>query len=220
MTDDGHTIDMGPVSLPAEAQPEAREIRRLEASAAAGDALIREILEALCRRDGLPMESSVVPGEPARNYDLAMRLGIGHVFGVGGHLWVRYARNAEPSRTESPAPVPAGPGASSTDAAEGPWAESPGVALIAAERSRQVTAKGYTPEHDAEHGGGELAEAAVAYALAANGDGAYREFWPFRGDAFQPGGPVRALTKAGALIAAELDRLLAITGTGEGTDRA
>ncbi len=60
------------------------EIRRLEIAVAAGDALIREILEALCRRDGLPLESSVVPGEPARNYDLALRLGIGHVFGIRG----------------------------------------------------------------------------------------------------------------------------------------
>ena len=58
------------------------EIRRLEIAVAAGDALIREILEALCRRDGLSLESSVVPGEPARNYDLAIRLGIGHVFGI------------------------------------------------------------------------------------------------------------------------------------------
>lgn len=49
---------------------------------AAGDRLIRDILESLCRRDGLPLESAVVPGEPARNYELAIRLGIGHVFGL------------------------------------------------------------------------------------------------------------------------------------------
>ena len=60
------------------------EIRRLEIAVASGDALIREILESLFRRDGLPLESSVVPGEPARNYDLALRLGIGHVFGIRG----------------------------------------------------------------------------------------------------------------------------------------
>jgi hypothetical protein len=59
------------------------EIRRLEIAVAAGDALIREILEALCHRDGLSLESSVVSGEPARNYELALRLGIGHVFGLG-----------------------------------------------------------------------------------------------------------------------------------------
>lgn len=52
------------------------------AAVVAGDALIRDILEALCLRDGLSLESSVTPGEPARNYDLALRLGIGHVFGL------------------------------------------------------------------------------------------------------------------------------------------
>jgi hypothetical protein len=46
------------------------------------DNLIREILEALCRRDGVPLESDVDPGQPARNYELADRLNIGHVFGL------------------------------------------------------------------------------------------------------------------------------------------
>jgi hypothetical protein len=45
-------------------------------------ALLRDILESLCRRDGLGVESAVEPGEPARNYELAARLGIGHVFGL------------------------------------------------------------------------------------------------------------------------------------------
>jgi len=58
------------------------EIDYLKASAEAGNALIREILEALCRRDGLSLDSEVEPGEPARNYELALRLGIGHVFGL------------------------------------------------------------------------------------------------------------------------------------------
>ncbi|HEY2074836.1 MAG TPA: hypothetical protein VGH53_00745 [Streptosporangiaceae bacterium] len=48
----------------------------------AATGLIRDILEAMCRRDGLPLESSVTPGEPATNYELADRLGIGHVFGL------------------------------------------------------------------------------------------------------------------------------------------
>lgn len=51
----------------------------------AANGLIRDILEALCRRDGLSLESAVVPGEPARNYELADRLGIGHVFGLKEH---------------------------------------------------------------------------------------------------------------------------------------
>jgi len=43
----------------------AAEVRRLEAAVTTGDMLVREILESLCRRDGLPLESSVVAGEPA-----------------------------------------------------------------------------------------------------------------------------------------------------------
>ncbi len=46
------------------------------------DRLVRDILESLCRRDGLSLESTAVPGEAARNYELADRLGIGHVFGL------------------------------------------------------------------------------------------------------------------------------------------
>jgi hypothetical protein len=49
----------------------------------AAEALAREILEAACQRDGLSLESDADPGKPARNYELALRLGIGHVFGLG-----------------------------------------------------------------------------------------------------------------------------------------
>ncbi len=41
------------------------------------------------------------------------------------------------------------------------------AADVLAERHRQVEAKGWTPEHDDEHDGGQLAAAASAYALAA-----------------------------------------------------
>jgi hypothetical protein len=44
--------------------------------------LVRAVLEAVCERDGISLESAVVPGEPARNYELALRLKIGHVFGI------------------------------------------------------------------------------------------------------------------------------------------
>lgn len=54
----------------------------MSATGLTADHLIRDILESLCRRDGLPLESDVLPGEPARNYELAVRLGIGHVFGL------------------------------------------------------------------------------------------------------------------------------------------
>lgn len=55
---------------------------RAAVSEAAASALLRDVLEALCRRDGLSLESAAEPGEPARNYELAARLGIGHVFGL------------------------------------------------------------------------------------------------------------------------------------------
>jgi len=90
-----------------------------------------------------------------------------------------------------------------------------GVALIAAERHRQVTAEGLTPEHDDEHTDGAMAQAggcyALAYALEAQGHGKDSVPTPWPWDATwwkpSPADPVRQLVKAGALIAAEIDRL-------------
>lgn len=77
-----------------------------------------------------------------------------------------------------------------------------GVLLIADERARQIRTEGWTAEHDDEHTHGELAQAAVAYAGAST-------HWPWSPEAWKPTGDrVRDLVKAGALIAAELDRLL------------
>jgi hypothetical protein len=56
----------------------------IAAQAEAAGQVVRDILESLCRRDGLPVGSAVTPGEPAANYELAGRLGIGHVFGLPG----------------------------------------------------------------------------------------------------------------------------------------
>jgi hypothetical protein len=50
--------------------------------AAAAEELIRKILEALCRKDEISLDSEADPGTPARNYELALRLGIGQVFGL------------------------------------------------------------------------------------------------------------------------------------------
>lgn len=41
--------------------------------------LLRDVLEALCRQRGLSLDSEAEPGRPARNYELADRLGIGEV---------------------------------------------------------------------------------------------------------------------------------------------
>lgn len=90
-----------------------------------------------------------------------------------------------------------------------------GIARIASERRRQIDAEGWTPEHDAEHTNGELAIAAACYALnsASGNEGAESrhagiDFWPWSDEWWKPSGdPIRDLEKAGALIAAEIDRL-------------
>lgn len=105
-----------------------------------------------------------------------------------------------------------------------------GVELIAAERQRQVTDEGWDAEHDAEHIGGEISGAAASYAAAAHRQIAenfvdnaclrplsatYHEAirpaqtWRWGEAWWKPSGdPVRNLAKAGALIAAEIDRIL------------
>lgn len=83
--------------------------------------------------------------------------------------------------------------------------------LIAAERRRQVEVEGWTPEHDDAHGEGELAAAAGCYALSAvNGldDSEAKRFWPWEWSWWKPVDKKRALVKAGALIVAELERLI------------
>lgn len=87
-----------------------------------------------------------------------------------------------------------------------------GAELIAAERRRQIDEEGWTPEHDAEHVANELVVAAMAYADAALMPGIPvqdpSDYWPWHLDWWKPSAdPVRNLVKAGALIAAEIDRL-------------
>lgn len=86
-----------------------------------------------------------------------------------------------------------------------------GADLIAVERARQVTDEGYTPDHDDTHVRGELGRAAVAYIFAADTDGTddvvARWFWPFDLDSFKSTDPIHNLVRAGAFVAAELDRL-------------
>jgi hypothetical protein len=87
-----------------------------------------------------------------------------------------------------------------------------GVELIAAERARQVSDESWTPEHDDEHTDRELARAASCYAYppGMSKEGRARNFWPWDEEWWKPdeNDLIRNLTKAGALIAAEIDRLL------------
>lgn len=111
-------------------------------------------------------------------------------------------------------------------AAQRAGASADAAVKIVAERERQVTAEGYSPDHDASHPAGELAVAGAFYALGvARGDGPLvdpgvlhhdpegpdldRAFWrwPWEGQWWKPKTPERDLIRAGALIAAELDRL-------------
>lgn len=86
---------------------------------------------------------------------------------------------------------------------------SRGIADIAGERQRQVSAEGWTPEHDDEHTDNELALAALCYVYAgiyAPGNFAH-QYWPWDRCWWKPADNRRNLVKAGALIAAEIDRL-------------
>lgn len=104
-----------------------------------------------------------------------------------------------------------------------------GAELIAAERRRQIEEEGWTPEHDAEHEDGELAIAAACYATPENErlylyNGDVPSDWPWAHEWWKPcPGPdnrVRELVKAGALVAAEIDRLLARDAEESGDDPA
>ena len=93
-----------------------------------------------------------------------------------------------------------------------------GIELIIEERQRQISQEGWTPEHDDEHEYEELATAAACYACPDRIRGVepwalrshiMRLLWPFDLSWFKPtpDDRVRELAKAGALIAAEIDRL-------------
>jgi len=98
-----------------------------------------------------------------------------------------------------------------------------GVELIAEERQRQIEVEGWTAEHDAIHQDGEMAMAAAVYAWPTTymATGAprcaiitKRELWPWDDKWYKPNqqeNKVADLIKAGALIAAEIDRLQSLS---------
>lgn len=87
-----------------------------------------------------------------------------------------------------------------------------GIERIAKERQRQMQEEGWTPEHDDEHDNGELAAAAECYLREVTGMPLTHHglpIWPWDDEWWKPSGnPIRNLEKAGALIAAEIDRRL------------
>lgn len=100
-----------------------------------------------------------------------------------------------------------------------------GIESIAAERQRQIEEEGWTSEYDDGSIEGQLAHAAACYAWIAGASEPEREFygaktssvqgWPWVEDWWKPTTRRRDLVKAGALIAAEIDRLDRVVGGGD-----
>ncbi|MEG1226491.1 MAG: DUF550 domain-containing protein [Hafnia sp.] len=81
---------------------------------------------------------------------------------------------------------------------------------IIAERQRQISEEGWTPEHDDEHDKGELAMAAVCYINetgTVNRNGGKPWGWPWDASWWKPDTRRRNLVKSGALILAEIERI-------------
>lgn len=92
-------------------------------------------------------------------------------------------------------------------------APTPAARDVLAERQRQISAEGWTPEHDDDHDTGQMAAAASCYALHAEtgphlaSKRARPAHWPWSLKWWKPGATRRMLVKAGALILAEIERL-------------
>jgi hypothetical protein len=91
-----------------------------------------------------------------------------------------------------------------------------GAELIAEERQRQIAHHGWSSNHDDEHADGALTAASLSYVMQADAQVKkvklppcfIPKFWPWDRKWWKPSeDPIRNLTKAGALIAAEIDRL-------------
>ena len=82
-----------------------------------------------------------------------------------------------------------------------------GSELIREERLRQITKEGWTQEHDKEHDVWEFVKAAQAYLMVYDADIVRTGVWPWSGGFFKPKNTLKDLVRAGALIAAAIDRL-------------
>ena len=93
-----------------------------------------------------------------------------------------------------------------------------GSKMIADERTRQIEQEGYDEQHDQRYLSGELPIAAACYAVegnegvfVSNGMGEDEDAWPWGTDfdKRKKHNRLKRLVIAGALIAAEIDRILA-----------
>jgi hypothetical protein len=112
-----------------------------------------------------------------------------------------------------------------------------GVRLIAAERARQEAEEGWTAEHDDTHTQGEMAIAAACYAWPSPRPLFVKQAWPWDREWWKPAIPgerigfpeehsadeiaaarIKDLVRAGALIAAEIDRLSRALSPGDAAE--
>ena len=84
--------------------------------------------------------------------------------------------------------------------------EMTGAELITIERQRQIDVEGWTPEHDDKYDHGEMWLAASCY-MALDDFEKAPELWPWSKSWWKPKDRINNLVRAGALIAAEIDRL-------------
>jgi hypothetical protein len=98
-----------------------------------------------------------------------------------------------------------------------------GIERIAAERNRQIEEERFTAEHDDRYNRyGELVDAAICYAMTEEQRqrrpnpiaSEFEILWPWSSGEWKPAPEdrIRELEKAGALVAAEIDRLLLLEG--------
>ena len=80
---------------------------------------------------------------------------------------------------------------------------NPAILDVVAERQRQQSVEGWTPEHDNAYQNSELADAAACYAIHAHNQGfSTPAHWPWSPDWWKQSGARCDLVKAGALILA------------------
>ncbi|ENT6112723.1 hypothetical protein [Pseudomonas aeruginosa] len=102
--------------------------------------------------------------------------------------------------------------------AAAPGTEVPQAWLdVQAERRRQITAEGWTPEHDDLYCAAELPRAAAAYILNGANDEA-PAIWPFSAKWWKPRDARSNYVRASALILAEIERLDRAAPGKEGND--
>lgn len=94
---------------------------------------------------------------------------------------------------------------------------NPAILDVIAERQRQQSVEGWTPEHDDQYMHCEMAVAAACYIMADDDPRAdIPELWPWPAEWWKPTNLRRDLVKAGALVLAEIERRDRASGIGKG----